>query len=259
MLLIDYYAYNNKLAEIHPGEKMLFFALTLTLCLTLTSAATLLVIFLLMGGMVVFLADVPWRVYLKLMLLPGSFLIVGVGALAVSITFETHNFLWATQIGSCTIGITRQGLNDAANVFLRSLASVSCLYFLTLTTPVTDIVLLLNKLRVPALVIELLTLIYRFILILLEVSRQIYLAQDLRIGYRNLRTGLTSLGKLILSVFIKSYRQSLAMYDALVSRCYAGKLHVLEDRRQWSWRNILLIFLIDGALVLSSLYAGGLA
>ncbi|KUK81527.1 MAG: Cobalt ABC transporter, inner membrane subunit CbiQ, partial [Pelotomaculum thermopropionicum] len=173
------------------------------------------------------------------------------------VTFEMHDFLWAAQIGSCTIGITNQGLNDAAHVFLRSLASVSCLYFLTLTTPVTDMVWVLHKLRVPALLIELLTLIYRFILILLEVSRQIYLAQDLRAGYRNIQTGLASLGKLILSVFIKSYRQSLAMYDALVARCYTEKLPVLEERRQWSRRNILLIFLIDGALVLSALYAGG--
>jgi cobalt/nickel transport system permease protein len=258
MLLIDHYAYNNKLAGVHPGEKFLFFAVTVALCLALPTTFTTLVVTLLMAGAVVFAAGVPWRFYLKLLLLPGAFLAVGVAAVAVSVTRSPQDFIWAIHTGQYFFGITRQGLDNSVNLFLRSLGAVSCLYFLSLTTPMTEIADVLRKMRVPTLVIELMTLIYRFIFILLEVTGQIYTAQSSRLGYKNARTGFHSLSRLVLSIFIKSYRQSQAMYDSLVSRCYSGNLHILTEPRQWCARNILLIVTVDGALLLCSLYAGGL-
>lgn len=258
MLLIDHFAYNNRLVKMHPGEKTLFFILTIGICLTLPSLTTSLAITLLMAGVVVFGAGVPWRFYGKLLMVPSSFLIIGVLAVAVSVTREPQQFLWAAHPGSYAVGITKAGLITAGELFFRSLGAVSCLYFLSLTTPMTETVGLLKKLRVPALVVELIALIYRLIFILLGMSGQIYTAQSSRLGYRNLRTGFTALSQLIISMFIKSYKQSQSMYDAMVARCYDGQLHFVEEKRNWSARHVLVIVTVDGILVAWALCTGGI-
>lgn len=211
-----------------------------------------------MAGVVVLLAGIPWKFYGKLLLVPGSFLIIGLVAVAVSVTREPCQFLWGTYLGDYAVGITKAGLDTAVNLFFRSLGAVSCLYFLSLTTPMTEMVGLLRKLRVPALVVELITLIYRLIFILLEMAGQIYTAQSSRLGYRSMRTGFTALSQLILSMFIKSYRQSQNMYDSLVARCYDGQLHFIEDKRNWSLCHVLVIVAVEAVLAAWALYAGGI-
>jgi len=258
MLLIDYYAYNNKIAAVHPGEKFLFFALTMAITLAFDNAVTSLLVILLMAAAVVVLAGTPWFTYLKLLIVPGSFLVPGVLVLAVSVNADTASFLWSASVGPYAVGITGPGLDTAVKVFLRSLGSVSCLYFLALTTPLSDMVSLLKKIRVPSIVIELLTLIYRFIFVLLKVTGQIYTAQSSRLGYRNARTTLNSLSRIISSIFVKTYHQSQVMYDALAARCYQGNLNILEERRCLSARNLLLIVIVDGTLLIYSAKFGGL-
>ncbi|KJS11276.1 MAG: hypothetical protein VR67_14670 [Peptococcaceae bacterium BRH_c8a] len=257
MLLIDHYAYSNKLSTVHPGEKFIFFVATVTICLALNSLATSLAVILLTGAAVILLARVPWQVYLKLMLLPASFLVVGVLTVAVTFTRNEGEFIWAVQLGSFTAGVTPGGLEFAGKMFLRSLGAVSCLYFLALTTPVTQMVGVLRWLRIPSLVIELMVLIYRFIFILLETAGHIYTAQSSRLGYRNVRTGFHSFSQLVLSLFVKSYRQSQTVYDALLARCYDGRLNFVEAKYRWSWVNIALIIAADGALTACWLIAGG--
>ncbi len=258
MLLIDYYAYNNKIATVHPGEKFLFFVLTLTITLAFDNVVTWLLVILLMAATVVVLAGTPWFTYLKLLLLPGSFLIPGVLVLAVSVNTDPASFIRSVSVGPYAVGITGPGLETAVKAFLRSLSSVSCLYFLALTTPLSDMISLFKKFRVPSLIIELLTLIYRFIFVLLKVTGQIYTAQSSRLGYRNTRTALNSLSRIISSIFVKTYHQSQVMYDALLARCYQGSLNILEERRCLSARNLLLIATVDGALLIYSAKLGGL-
>lgn len=248
MLLIDYYAYNNKLSGFHPGEKFLFFSLTLAICLSLHSMAISLAVILLMAA-VVLIAGVPYRFYIKLLLIPTSFLVVGVLTVALSVSREMQDFIWFVPIGSWGLGVTAANLELALNLFMRCLGAVSCLYFLSLTTPLTDIMLVLKKMRLPALVMEMMVLIYRFIFILLDVAVQIITAQQSRLGYINLRRGWHALSRLILSLFVISYQQSQVMYDALVARCYTGRINSLEEGYGWSRRNLVLILLVDSALL----------
>jgi len=258
MLQIDYYAYSNKLSGTHPGEKFLFFAITVTLCLALSTPATSLAVMILTGSAVILLARVPWQVYLKLMLIPGSFLVVGVLTIAFTFTRGEGDFVWAVQLGSFTTGVTTEGMVSAVRMFLRSLGAVSCLYFLALTTPVTQMVGILRLLRVPSLMIELMVLIYRFIFILLETAGRIYTAQSSRLGYRNIRTGFQSFSRLLLSLFVKSYRQSQDVYDALLSRCYNGRLNFVEAEYRWSWGNLALIAAAESVITACWLITGGI-
>ena len=75
--------------------------------------------------------------------------------------------LWtpfAFPVGDWYITGSRDSVRDGALLWAVALSAVSCLYFLSLNTTMTDILEVLRKLHVPALLIELMLLIYRLFL-----------------------------------------------------------------------------------------------
>jgi cobalt/nickel transport system permease protein len=150
------------------------------------------------------------------------------------------------------MGCTYDSILVATRLFLKSLASVSCLYFLTLTTPVFEVLSVLRKLKVPKLFIELMGLIYRFIFVLLDTANMIYISQNSRLGYSTMRNSYNSLGKLISALFISSYKRSQDIYTAMESRCYDGDINLLENDYKYSYKNISLIIVIEIVLIIIS-------
>lgn len=57
-------------------------------------------------------------------------------------------------------------------VLSRALGAVSCLYFLSLSTPLPELLAVLRRVHVPAIMVELAVLIYRYIFILLATFRE---------------------------------------------------------------------------------------
>ncbi len=257
MFSIDQYAYSNRMRAVHPGERFAFAILTLVICLAFPSMVANLAILLLMAGVVILWAGIPWRFYLKLMSLPFSFLVVGVVTIAVSLSRNPEPTLQGITVWGVTIGVTDQDLRVAAELFFKSLGAVSCLYFLSLTTPVLEIIAVLKKLRIPVLFIELMSLVYRFIFVLMETADRIYTAQSSRCGYATIKNSYLSMGQLASNLFIKSYHRSRMLFTALESRCYTGELKVLEPHYTVSKVNILIIVVIDLALVVLALNTGG--
>lgn len=257
MLRIDQYAYSNRLRFTHPVEKFAFAVITLIICLAASSLITSLVITLLMAGVVVLRAGIPMRFYLKLMSIPMSFLILGVLTIAVSFSRESFSFLWGVKIWGFTLGVTAGGLQTAVNLFWKSLGAISCLYFLSLTTPMVEIISVLKRLKVPGLFIELMSLIYRYIFVLIETADKVYLSQSSRCGYASIKTSYCSLAQLTSNLFAKSYHYSQMLYTTLMARCYRGELNVLELPYAFSKKNVALMAVVDLGLVILALWTGG--
>ncbi len=243
MLKIDRYAYTNKLRCVHPAEKLAFALAMLIACLALSSRLASLLVVLFMAASAVLRAKIPALFYLKLLLVPASFLLAGVFTVALSFSKDASLFLAGVKLGGCVLGFTAAGLATALDLFLKSLGAVSCLYFLVLTTPAVEIFALLRKLRLPPLFVELMALVYRFIFVLLETAEKIYLSQSSRGGYATLKTAYFSLGQLAANLFAKSYRHSQLLFLTLSARCYTGELNVLDEPCRFSPRNLLLSIL----------------
>ena len=257
MFSIDSYAYSNKLRKFHPAEKCAFAMITLIICLVASSVPTSLSVFALMSVVVVGYAGIPARVFAGFMSVPISFLLVGVLTIAVTVTKEPLAFLFSVSMWGFNIGVTKVGSAAAVPLLFKSLGAVSCLYFLSLTTPMIDIVYVLKKMKVPALFIELMTLIYRFIFVLAETAEKIYTSQSSRLGYSGVKVAFSSLGELASMLFIKSFHRSQLLFQALSSRCYTGGLNVLDAEYRFSVRNLFFIVVLDAGLVALSLYSGG--
>ena len=113
----------------------------------------------------------------------------------------------------------------------------------------TDILEVLKKLHLPALIIELMLLIYRFIFVFLETASAIMTAQESRLGNRNFRTRIRSFGGMGAALFVLALKRANALYDAMESRCYDGRIRVLSQERPPRKKEIALIVLFALAAV----------
>ena len=96
----------------------------------------------------------------------------------------------AVPLGTYYLTASYASIRKGIQMILTALASVSCLYFLSFNTPMTDVLSVLKKLHCPDLLVELMLLIYRYIFLLLDISFCISLSQDSRLGNRDLKTSM---------------------------------------------------------------------
>jgi cobalt/nickel transport system permease protein len=243
------------LRHIHPAEKFAFALTTMIICLALSTSITSLLVILLMAGLVIIAGRIPALFYLKLMFLPMFFLVVGVLTVAFSFSpKDTYPFLWGFKLGGYALGVTAAGLATARELFLKSLGAVSCLYFLSLTTPMVEILAVLRNLKLPSLFIELMTLIYRFIFILLETTEKIFISQSSRWGYATVKTSYFSLGQLGANLLTKSYYHSQMLFTTLLARCYQGNINVLEKPYPLSGKSIAMFTVAELILLALGLW-----
>nr|MBS0022212.1 cobalt ECF transporter T component CbiQ [Gammaproteobacteria bacterium] len=224
MLTSDGFAWTNRWHRHHPAEKGLLAGGMLVLAVTLPAPTTAPIIIAVMFVTTVLGAGIPAVTWLRLMALPSGFLITSVPFLALSLNFSS----------GLQVVFSPQGLEVALSVLLRSLAAVSCLTFLTLTTPTIDLVPLLRRVGVPPAVVEIMLLTYRLVFVFLERAATGHQAQIARQGYVGLRNTLRSLGLLVTSLFQRSLERSRRMEIGLTARGFQGELRVLAPKRSIS-------------------------
>lgn len=253
MINIDCYAYSNNLKKVHPLEKSLFAMLTMVVCLTSPTVVTPLIVLAFMAGGIVFRAGIPIRVFVNLMLVPLSFLFISILTIAFSISTNPSGFWFAQTINGLTIGTRYPDLITAIHLFLKSIGAVSCLYFLALTTPITEIITLLHKMKVPVIITELMVLIYRFIFVFMETAITIRRAQSSRLGYISMKSSYRSLSRLFSALLGKVFVKSQELYNAMAARGYTGEIRVLTKKYPVSLRNYILITGFELPLILLNL------
>jgi len=237
-------AYANPWRALHPRDKMAFALATMVIGL-ISGAAACLGIFAAMSYLTVIRAQVPGRFFLRLYLIPFGFLAMGSMSVALTLSADAADAIWAIKLGGSYLGFTPAGLEQAALLLARSGAAVSCLFFLALTTPWEDINGQLERWRVPYLLIEMMTLVYRFIFIFWQQAVTIHTARSARLGHVDFQTSIRSLGCLISSLFIQTIDRTHTMYNSLVARGYTDSLRVLEEERlptPWSTKLGFAVF-----------------
>lgn len=227
MLLIDKLSYQSKLRYVNASEKLMYAVLTLILCILSRSIPMAVLIFAVNGILTVGKGGIPLFRYLKLLVIPLAFMIAGTAAIMINVS-PTPLDAFAVSAGKWYITGSRGGVYQGLRLCATALAAVSCLYFLSLNTVMTDILGACRKLHLPSLLIELMLLIYRFIFVLSETAHAITVSQQSRLGNRNFRTQIRAFGALGSALFVLALKRSNALYDAMESRCYDGSIRVLS-------------------------------
>ncbi len=236
---IDSLAYTNGLRLLPPKQKLLF-ATILFILAAIAHPTVQLVIALWMGVWIVVYAKIPGKTYMGLLYVAIFFWLTSLPALVISIVDTSQisqinqvvtDSLGGFNIGANYIYISRNGIEQGFQIFTRAIASISCLYFIILTIPFTELLETLRSLGFPELITELLLLMYRFIFVLLNTANELWIAQQARGGYRNFSTSLKSLALLIGQLLRRSllnYRQTSL---SLASRGFNGSFRVWKEHR----------------------------
>lgn len=249
MIVVDKLCYTSKLRYVNPHEKFFFAVLTLIFVIVSRSTAMGIIVLVLNSLLTVRKGGIMAAEYRRLMLIPLAFLVLSTLAIVVNFSPEPLD-AFRIRLGEIYVTGSFSGIERAVRLIVTAMGAVSCLYFLSLNTTMTDILTVLDSLKCPAILSELMLLIYRYIFVLLDTAYYISVAQNARLGNVNMRARVKSFTSLVQTLFIRSIKRSGALYDAMEARCYDGRIRVLKESRPVNRKNIAIIAVIEGILLL---------
>lgn len=249
---IDYYAYHSGIKDWNSGIKVFMAVCTLILVILFDRIHISLFVILSMGAVTLIAGKLPWRVYLHYMSVPLTFIVLSCIAIALQFTVQPIGELHIRAAG-IYICITKNGIMTASQVFFKSLAGMSALYMMSFSTPVNEVISVLQKYHLPQLLVELMHLIYRYIFILFDVAGRMQTSAKARLGYRNFMQSCRSFAGIAGNLFLISLKRANTYYDAMVSRGYDGNLNFLMEEKPLKLRHVVFCFIYFAVLFL--LYA----
>lgn len=223
--LLDDYAHNNALRGVSSRLKLLLGLASILVCTFSTSPLAPLAVALSMSLIIVAVARIPARLYLKLLSIPISFALFSI--IAVVFLQGGDAILQFTAFG-IDLDVSREGANLAILLLFRTLGGMSALFFIALTTPMIEMFSVLKSFGMPEILIELSMLIYRYIFVLLDQAAMINNAEVMRLGNSGLKSSMRSFSMLSSVLFLRAWEQGERLMTAMDSRCYDGHLGIME-------------------------------
>ncbi|MDR0492509.1 MAG: cobalt ECF transporter T component CbiQ [Nitrososphaerota archaeon] len=240
---IDSYAYTNGLAQTSPITKI-FFALSMLILSALSPSPVIpITVFIITVVLILAVAQIPHRFYLDLLTYPLLF--AALSCIFLALFFGSGTALVEIPIPWFTWIIYNNGITLALTTFFRVLGAVSAMFFLVLTTTMTDLFISLRKIHIPKVLIELSLLIYRYIFVFMEIASKMNTAQKLRLGQRGWLGRIRSIALLASNLFIRTLEQGERTFIAMNARGYDGNIRVLEDQPKPSKAILVAILVVD--------------
>ena len=242
MMLLHNYLYANRLKQLHPVNKAMFLLLFIVFAFLSKSVGFLFFQGLTAVAFILFTVTIPKRILLKMLSLPFGFVLLGVLPLIVEKVSPQSLLTWHGW------GISRYGLHQALFVFGRSFALTAAMYWFILVVSVQELVYLFRKIKLPAVFIDIILLVYRNIFLLLGVSEQIRQTQTCRMGYHGMRNSYRSLVSLLGQTLVLSFHRADQQYNSMMTRGYLGEWPTsvlpmsFSKRYAVVWIGFLLLF-----------------
>lgn len=227
---IDYYAYRSGMKKWNAGLKVFLAVGTLCMLLMAGCLPVSVIVWAAMGMLTLFVGKVPFKVYLRYLLVPLSFLITGCIVIAVQFSGSAYGE-WNLSFHFFFLCVTKSSLGAAVRVFFQVLAGISTLFMLSFSTPVSELILVLQRLHLPKILMELMHLIYRYIFILFEVVGQMQAAAGARLGYQGFWKSCRTFSMICGNLFLISMKKANSYYDAMLARGYQGCLEFLTEEK----------------------------
>ncbi len=252
VLTMDVYARRSRLCRENAALKAAGSLGLLILCLCSSSPLPPLCLFIFLSAVTVVAGGIQLREYLSLLGMPVMFLLLS----ALTLLWDFFPFVPQQAVVSVPLFGGWLAVVPAAQtlgelVLSRALGAVSCLYFLSLSTPLPELLEVLRRVRLPDIVIELAVLIYRYIFILLATFHDMRDSAASRLGYHGLKRSLRTTGLVYGRLLAGSFHRAGACFDAMESRCYTGQICFLTQNKKVTAKLICLL-----AVPLAGMLAG---
>lgn len=244
VLTMDVYARRSRLCRENAAFKTGVSLLLLILCICCQSPIPPLCLFVFLSAVTVAAGGIKLRTYLSLLTLPGVFLLLSGLTLLWDYTSKLpEEAVLSLPFFGGWLAVLPAAQSLAMLVLSRALGAVSCLYFLSLSTPLPELLAVLRRVHVPAIMVELAVLIYRYIFILLATFREMKDSAASRLGYRGLKRSLRTTGLVYGGLLANSFRRAGACFDSMESRCYTGQIAFLTQKKRVTAKVVGLLVL----------------
>jgi cobalt/nickel transport system permease protein len=210
--------------------------------------------FLLAWGMVVGvnrLARLRWTYALK-----RSFIALPFALAAVTVIFNLPGQPVVTlNLGPWSLAATDAGLIRFGSIVIRSWLSVQMAILLTATTQFPDLMHALRHLRVPQLLVAVISFMYRYLFVLADEVMRLLRARDARSarppgggGGGTVLWRAKVAGHMVGQLFLRSYERSDRVYNAMLARGYRGHFltlnpHVMQAG-DWLCASVAVLLLV---------------
>lgn len=175
---------------------------------------------------------------------------------AISAIFSPHGSSLAVwDLGFITLVPTDLGLIRFFSIMVRSWLSVQIAILLVATTQFPDLLHALEHLRLPRTLTTIIAFLFRYLFVLTNEVFRILRAREARsAGLPGVKGGGTiswrikTTGSMAGQLFLRSYERSDRIYQAMISRGYAGHIRTLNphqmERRDWLYLFVFILILV---------------
>lgn len=250
-LFSDIFTYrDNALTRVNPRVKVIVAFLTVIGVISCSKVEFPLMVFCLaLAGMIAI--RLPFRLILARLAAPLGIVLVLV--VLQSILVGSTPLFTFTLFG-WHVSAMQEGAWRGILIASRVLGGVSVIILMSTVTPAHQLFHTLRWLGLPKGWVEVATLMYRYIFILLDRAADGMVAQRVRLGYSGLRRSLSSLGTLAGSVIVLSIDQATRTHEAMTVRGYKGQmpfgaLPAMSKKDGWIMGVVLGILLCSYLLI----------
>ncbi|WP_081637004.1 cobalt ECF transporter T component CbiQ [Rhodococcus aetherivorans] len=174
---------------------------------------------------------------------------------ATFILLAAASTMLSVDLNNWQLSVPQGGVVHGATLAARAItASIAMLMFAS-TTPLTTVMGSLRRLGVPGPCIDVVTVMYRLVFVLLESISVIRQAQISRLGYSTARRTLNSAGLLTAAVLTRAWSQASRLEMGLAGRDFGISMPTLDEPIV-NWRFIGACALTFSAIVGASLLEG---
>ncbi len=163
--------------------------------------------------------------------LKRSFVALPFALAAVTVMFNMPGQpLFAWQLGPWHLVATDAGVIRFASIVIRTWLSVQMAILLTATTRFPDLLHALQHLRVPSLLVAIISFMYRYLFVITDEAKRLMRARKARsarsaseVGGGSVAWGAQVTGNMVGQLFLRSYERSDRVYNAMLARGYNGQ------------------------------------
>ncbi|MBM2833553.1 MAG: Cobalt transporter component CbiQ [Candidatus Brocadiaceae bacterium] len=237
---------NSLLEKLDPRTKIVSF-LSIILCMILTPITRIRdfgLYFLLILAIGFCSKITPGQILKKVCILIPFILFI-----AMFVPFiKEGNVCLSLEIGHWKFDITHEGVWTFLNIIVKSTLSIFLLVIATSTTTFPDFLKGLDMLRVPRLLVMLMSFMYRYIFVLIDEARRLMRARSLRYFGSRYKEQFRAMGYMIGVLFIRTFERAERIYSAMIIRGFSGEILSVK-RFRFSSMDILFMVGIIVSLV----------
>ncbi len=244
---LDSVAQQNGFRHIHPGTKLLLGLGSLVICLISPFPFVQLISGIILSIVLLFPGKIPARLYAELLVGPAFFAVMSV--IVLLFVLGGGDVIWQFNPASwLNLNITTGAVKESILVLCRVFGCSISLFFIVLTTPMTDLFNGMKRIGIPVEVIDLMMIIYRYIFIVYAQAVEIWQAQVMRLGYSKPVEAIRSFSMLCGMLFISSWNAGEDLVRAMDCRCYNGVFPSLDVAEPVQVKSLVPVILYLSAL-----------